>query len=91
MIKLVCDLRQVGDFLWVLLFPPPIKLTDTIAEILLKVELTYYSPIPNIMFKYIFQVIWMVTFLTSTILDADIGIGISLVFSILTVSLRTQR
>ena len=33
----------------------------------------------------------MVTFLTSTILDADIGIGISLVISILTVSLRTQR
>ena len=29
-IKFVCDLRQVGSFLRVLLFPPPIKLTATI-------------------------------------------------------------
>jgi hypothetical protein len=29
-IKFVSDLRQVGDFLWVLWFPPPIKLTATI-------------------------------------------------------------
>jgi hypothetical protein len=29
-IKLVSDLRQVGGFLWVLLFPPPIKITVTI-------------------------------------------------------------
>ena len=27
MIKFVSDLRQVGGFLWVLRFPPPIKLT----------------------------------------------------------------
>ena len=29
-IKFVSDLRQVGDFLRVLQFPPPIKVTDTI-------------------------------------------------------------
>jgi hypothetical protein len=30
MIKFVSDLRQVGDFLQILRFPPPIKLTATI-------------------------------------------------------------
>ena len=30
MIKFVCDLEQVGGFLPVLRFPPPIKLTATI-------------------------------------------------------------
>jgi hypothetical protein len=39
-IKFVRDLRQVDGFLWVLRFPPPIKLTAIIAEILLKVALT---------------------------------------------------
>jgi hypothetical protein len=29
-IKFVSDLRQIGGFLWVLQFPPPIKLTATI-------------------------------------------------------------
>ena len=29
-IKFASDLRQVGGFLWVLRFPPPIKLTATI-------------------------------------------------------------
>jgi hypothetical protein len=29
-IKFVSDLRHVGGFLWVLRFPPPIKLTVTI-------------------------------------------------------------
>jgi hypothetical protein len=29
-IKFVSDLRQVGGFLWVLQFPPPVKLTATI-------------------------------------------------------------
>ena len=29
-IKVVSDLRQVGNFLRILWFPPPIKLTDTI-------------------------------------------------------------
>ena len=29
-IKFVSDLRQVGGFLWLLRFPPPIKLTATI-------------------------------------------------------------
>ena len=28
--KFVSDLRQVGGFLWVLRFPPPIKLISTI-------------------------------------------------------------
>jgi hypothetical protein len=28
-IKFVSDFRQVGGFLWVLQFPPPIKLTTT--------------------------------------------------------------
>jgi hypothetical protein len=35
--KFVSDLLQVDGFLWVLWFPPPIKLIATIAEILLKV------------------------------------------------------
>jgi hypothetical protein len=40
-IKFVSDLRQVDGFLRVLLFPPPIKLTDNdLIEILLKVALT---------------------------------------------------
>ena len=37
-IKFVSDLRQVGGFIQVLRFPPPIKLND-ITEILLKVAL----------------------------------------------------
>ncbi|XP_060083572.1 sulfate transporter-like isoform X2 [Ylistrum balloti] len=40
--------------------------------------------------KYDF-LIWIVTFLATVILDADIGIGIGIVFSILTVAIRTQR
>ena len=38
-IKIVSDLQQVSDFLWVLRFPPPIKLIDDLTEILLKVVL----------------------------------------------------
>ena len=38
-IKFVSDLRQVGGFLRVLRFPPLIKLTVDITEILLKVAL----------------------------------------------------
>ena len=39
-LKFVSDLRQIGAFLWVHLFPPPIKLTTRyITEILLKVAL----------------------------------------------------
>jgi len=38
--KFVSDLRQVGGFLCVLLFPPPIKHHHDITEILLKVTLT---------------------------------------------------
>ena len=30
MIKFVSDLRHIGSFLWVLQFPPPIKLTATL-------------------------------------------------------------
>ena len=46
-IKFVSDLRQVGGFLRVLRFPPPIKLTTTIyiTEILLKVALNTIKPI----------------------------------------------
>ena len=41
-IKFAIDLRQVGSFLWVFRFPPPIKMTATIdtTEILLKVALS---------------------------------------------------
>jgi hypothetical protein len=38
-IKFVSDFRQVSGFLWVLRFPPPIKLSHDITEILLKVAL----------------------------------------------------
>ena len=38
-IKFVSDLRQINGFLWVLCFPPPIKICHDITEILLKVEL----------------------------------------------------
>jgi len=38
-IKFISDLQQVGGFLRVLWFPPPIKLTHDITEILLKVAL----------------------------------------------------
>ena len=38
-IKFVSDLWQIGGFLRVLRFPPPIKLTDYIAKILLKVAI----------------------------------------------------
>ena len=44
-IKFVGDLRHVCDFLWVLVFPPPIKLTITMyLEILLKVTLNTTKP-----------------------------------------------
>ena len=41
MIRCVSDLRQIGGFLRILWFPPPMKLNDrhNIAEILLKVAL----------------------------------------------------
>ena len=38
-IKFVSDLRQVGGFIRVLRFPPPIKLTNDRTEILLQVAL----------------------------------------------------
>ena len=44
-IKFVSDLQQVGGFLQVLLFPPPIKLAaPLITEILLKVALRTIKP-----------------------------------------------
>jgi hypothetical protein len=44
-LKFVSDLRHVGDFLRVLRFPPPIKLTGhDITEILLKVALNTIKP-----------------------------------------------
>jgi hypothetical protein len=42
-IKFVSDLRQVGGFLQVLRYLPPIKLTANITEILLKVALNIIS------------------------------------------------
>jgi hypothetical protein len=48
MIKFVSDLRQVGGFIRVLRFPPPIKLIATdITEILLKVALNTITLTPN--------------------------------------------
>ena len=44
MIKFVSDWWQVGCFLRVLRFPPPIKLTTNIAKILLKVTLSTLQP-----------------------------------------------
>ena len=44
-IKFVSDLLQFGDFLWVLWFPPPIKLT---ALILLKVALNTINTKPSL-------------------------------------------
>ena len=54
-IKFVSDIRQVGGFLRVLQFPPPIKLTVTIyTEILLKVALnTINLTITLVSVKYI--------------------------------------
>jgi len=47
-IKFVSDLRQVGGFLLVLRFPPPVKLTrHDITEILLKVALSIITLTPN--------------------------------------------
>jgi hypothetical protein len=46
-IKFVSDLRQVGGFLRLLRFPPPIKLTHNITETLLKVTLSTISLIPS--------------------------------------------
>jgi hypothetical protein len=44
-IKFVSDLQQVGGFLCVLRFPPPIKLTaHYLAEILFKVVLNTIPP-----------------------------------------------
>jgi hypothetical protein len=49
-IKFVSNLRQIGGFLRVLLFPPPIKLTaTTIAEKLLKVALNTIKPTSHLM------------------------------------------
>ena len=46
-IKFVSDLRQVSHFLWVLWFPPPIKLTANIyLKILLKVPLNIITLTP---------------------------------------------
>jgi hypothetical protein len=54
--KFVSDLRQVGGFLRVLRFPPPIKLTamyDNITEILLKVALNTINLTKNLYSKVI--------------------------------------
>jgi hypothetical protein len=48
MIKFVSDLWQVGGFFWGHLLPPPIKLTATIIEILLKVALNTITQPPTL-------------------------------------------
>jgi hypothetical protein len=47
-IKFVSDLQQVSGFLQVLRFPPPIKLSHNITEILLKVALNIITLTPVI-------------------------------------------
>jgi len=46
-IKFVSDFRKINGFLHVLRFPPPIKLTATITEILLKVALNTETLTPK--------------------------------------------
>ena len=57
-IKFVRNLLQVGGFLWVLQFPPPIKKTDChdISEILLKVGLNTITRTPCICIECIFTI-----------------------------------
>jgi hypothetical protein len=45
-IKFVSDLRHVDGFVWVLGFHPPTKLTDDIAEILLKSGIKHHNTNP---------------------------------------------
>jgi hypothetical protein len=47
------DFLQVGGFLWVLRFPPTIKLCHDIAEILLKVALNTVSHNPDRPFGFL--------------------------------------
>ena len=50
-IKFVSDLRQVGGFLRILRFPPPIKLTPhNLTEKLLKSYVKHHKPNPIIMY-----------------------------------------
>jgi hypothetical protein len=46
-IKFVSDLRQIRDFLRVLQFPPPIKLTATIYLKYFESGVENHTPIPN--------------------------------------------
>ena len=48
-IKFVSDLRQISGFLLVLRFPPPIKFSYNITEILLKVALNTINHKPVIL------------------------------------------
>jgi hypothetical protein len=62
MIKFVSDLRQIGSFLWVLRFPPPIKSDHhDITEILLKVALNTITPPPLFLLQNcsLFFLIWI--------------------------------
>jgi hypothetical protein len=71
-IKFVSDLRQVGGFLRILLFPQPIKLTANITVILLKVALniinqTYIKVFTDVLLEwadfYSFQIYeWIISF-----------------------------
>jgi hypothetical protein len=61
-IKSVSDLRQVGGFLWVLRFPPPIKLTHDITEILLKCLFLSFNKIRyNFFILFVKKAIWSVS------------------------------
>jgi hypothetical protein len=46
-IKIVSDLQQVGGFLSVLQFPPPIKLTATIERIIVESGVKHHNHNPN--------------------------------------------
>jgi hypothetical protein len=66
-IKFVSDLRQVGGFLRLLRFPPPIKLTPPppppVTEILLKVALNSLTPFYIAILYSIFNSIKLMTYL----------------------------
>jgi hypothetical protein len=54
-IKLVSDLWQVSGFLWVIRFPPPIKLTAMFEGVMHKVLLYIYTQGPNIKAVLVFR------------------------------------
>jgi len=63
-IRFVSDLRQVGDFLWVPWFPPPIKLTPRYNWNIVKSGVKHHSPNP--FWPLYFQLRWCLCRLTVT-------------------------